>query len=147
MQFEHRLRSGQAGQYPFQVNSFCLGAIEEDMSNGGMLRKESLKVIGDNGSVIDVCIEASFPGTGFQYIPDGDTMQCQLIRLLLVICCGDSEKFSHNWPETVAGMRVVALLCQGFAPGHTAQDQYSCIRAAQRRESVDFSHFAASFRG
>ena len=59
----------QLWKHLFQVDRLSLGTVEENTMDGRVAGKESIEVIGDNGPVVNVGIQARAAETGLQHIP------------------------------------------------------------------------------
>ena len=57
-------------------------------------------------------IQAAGAETGFQHVPDGDAVPCQLIHRFLIIRPGQPEDAGDNRPEAVSRMGVITPLHQ-----------------------------------
>jgi len=63
----HSRANGRQDMLPIRRFRFC--SVEEDRMDFVMRSKEALKVIGCDGTGVNLCIQAADPGTGLQHIP------------------------------------------------------------------------------
>lgn len=101
-----------------------------------MLRKESREVVGHHGVGFNGRIQAALARARLQYIPQCDARLCERGQPIFIWRSRrKAAQQSHDFPEAVAGVRVVLLRLQRTLAGHAAQDQHPCAGIGDKTEA------------
>ena len=140
-------RDGNSGQVRNDwLNIFAIAArrratIQQDARDARMHFEELPEIIRD--LVPNIRIQAAFPATMFQHIPDRhalidqDRPSCLIWQVRV-----RAEQVTHDLPERVSGMGIILASLQRSDSRHAAKNQHPGARADNRVEALNYSFSA-----
>lgn len=139
---EHAQWLWEQGLHMAPEGSFRSASVEIDGADLRMGREKGAEVVGNDGGLHDVRIEASRSFAAGEDVPEGDASPTECLAALDVGRAGiKTEQSSENWPEGVARMAVILALRQGCLAGHAAQDKTGRIASGDGRKAPKKFHF------
>ena len=104
-----------------EIKPLCGGTVEADPRDMGIGLKKIDKIIGLYGRGNNISIQTTWTATGFQYIPNGNTVACERFATYLVgqFMLDTDDRFNER-PEYIARMSVVLTRSERCLAWHGA---------------------------